>query len=131
MGIFPAENFDITIASASDLWNFHDNADHSIPDAEQLSEAVTHINYKTIEVNGTTVTMSDPYAKIDLGGIAKGYIADQVKNYLVEEGIEHAYINLGGNILTLGGKNGWFQLPDRYPETICRRRDSYGGSSGI
>ena len=48
--------------------------------------------------------MSDPYAKIDLGGIAKGYIADQVKNYLVEEGIEHAYINLGGNILTLGGK---------------------------
>ena len=96
--------FDITIASASDLWNFHDNADHSIPDAGQLSEAVTHINYKTIEVNGTTVTMSDPYAKIDLGGIAKGYIADQVKNYLVEEGIEHAYINLGGNILTLGGK---------------------------
>ena len=48
--------------------------------------------------------MSDPYAKIDLGGIAKGYIADQVKNYLIEEGIEHAYINLGGNILTLGGK---------------------------
>ena len=93
--------FDITIASASDLWNFHDNADHSIPDAEQLSEAVTHINYKTIEVNGTTVTMSDPYAKIDLGGIAKGYIADQVKNYLVEEGIEHAYINLGGNIRTV------------------------------
>ena len=81
--------FDITIASASDLWNFHDNADHSIPDAGQLAEAVTHINYKNIEVNGTTVTMSDPYAKIDLGGIAKGYIAD---------------INLGGNILTLGGK---------------------------
>ncbi len=57
--------FDITIASASDLWNFHDNADHSIPDAGQLAEAVTHINYKNIEVNGTTVTMSDPYAKID------------------------------------------------------------------
>ena len=123
--------FDITIASASDLWNFHNNADHSIPDAEQLSEAVTHINYKTIEVNGTTITMSDPYAKIDLGGIAKGYIADQVKNYLIEEGIEHAYINLGGNILTLGGKNRRFQLPDRYPETICRRRNSDGCSSGI
>ena len=96
--------FDITIASASDLWNFLNYADHSIPDAEQLSEAVTHINYKTIEVNGTTKTMSDPYAKIDLGGIAKGYIADQVKNYLIEEGIEHAYINLGGNILKLSEK---------------------------
>ena len=87
--------FDITPASASDLWNFHDNADHSIPDAGQLAEAVTHINYKNIEVNGTTVTMSDPYAKIDLGGIAKGYIADQVKNYLVEEGIKRMVTTFG------------------------------------
>ena len=61
----------------------------------------SQFNYKTIEVNGTTITMSDPYAKIDLGGIAKGYIADQVKNYLIEEGIEHAYINLGGKFFRL------------------------------
>ena len=96
--------FDITIASASDLWDFHNNTDHTLPDPEALSEAVTHINYKNIQVDGTTVTLSDPLAKIDLGGIAKGYIADQVKSYLKSEGIEHAWINLGGNILTLGGK---------------------------
>ncbi len=48
------------------------------------------------------MTLLDPGAKIDLGGIAKGYIADQLKVYLKSEGVEHALINLGGNVLTLG-----------------------------
>ena len=38
--------FDITIASASSLWNFTDNEDKSIPDAAALAEAVTHIDYR-------------------------------------------------------------------------------------
>lgn len=96
--------FDITIASASDLWEFHNNTEHILPDPDALAEAVSHINYQNVQVDGTTITMSDPQAKIDLGGIAKGYIADQVKSYLKNKGIEHAWINLGGNILTLGGK---------------------------
>ena len=43
-------------------------------------------------------------AEIDLGGIAKGYIADRVAAYLKEQGVAHACINMGGNILVLGGK---------------------------
>ena len=39
---------------------------------------------------------------LDLGGIAKGYAADEVKEALVGEGIKHAIINLGGNVLTIG-----------------------------
>lgn len=96
--------FDITIASASDLWDFHDNNNGTIPAEEQLKEAASHINYKNIELENNTVTLKDPEAKIDLGGIAKGYIADKLKEYLKSEGIEHAWINLGGNVLTLGGK---------------------------
>ena len=41
---------------------------------------------------------------LDLGAIAKGYIADKLKEYLVENGVEHALINLGGNILIIGDK---------------------------
>ena len=48
--------------------------------------------------------MKDPKCRIDLGGIAKGYIADRLKEYLEKEGIEHATINLGGNVLTIGTK---------------------------
>ena len=51
-----------------------------------------------------TVQLLDPEAAIDLGGIAKGYIADQLKAYLKEQNVSHALINLGGNVLALGGK---------------------------
>ena len=96
--------FDITIASASDLWDFKDNTDGTLPDSEALEEAVSHIDYRCVEIDGNTVTLTDPEAKIDLGGIAKGYIADRLKEYLQEEGVEHATINLGGNIVALGGR---------------------------
>lgn len=96
--------FDITIASASDLWNFRDNEKGELPDPEALKEAVSHIDYRCIEIDGNTVTLTDPKAKIDLGGIAKGYIADRLKDYLKTEEVRHAMINLGGNVLTLGGR---------------------------
>ncbi len=96
--------FDITIAAASDLWNFKDNDEGTLPDPGALKEAVSHIDYRCIEMEGNTVTLTDPQAKIDLGGIAKGYIADRLKDYLESEGIRHAMINLGGNVLTLGGR---------------------------
>ena len=41
---------------------------------------------------------------MDLGGIAKGYTADKVKEFLMEEDVDSAIINLGGNILAFGGK---------------------------
>lgn len=94
--------FDITIASASELWNFTDNEEKELPDPETLAEAVTHIDYHNVKVEGNTVTLTDPMAKIDLGGIAKGYIADCLKEYLESEGVEHALINLGGNMLAVG-----------------------------
>lgn len=48
--------------------------------------------------------MDNPDAQIDLGGIAKGYIADRVTEVLEEQGVEHAVINFGGNIAVLGEK---------------------------
>src|SRR5699024_7366990 len=96
--------FDITIASATNLWDFRDNKEKEIPYAEARSEAVSQINYHSDKVDGNTVTLTDPEAKIDLGGIAKGYIADKLKEYLKNQGVEHALINLGGNMLALGGR---------------------------
>ena len=96
--------FDITVASATDLWNFRDNEEKELPGPDVLAEAVSHIDYHCIQIDGTTVTLTDPKAKIDLGGIAKGYIADKLKEYLKGQGVEHALINLGGNMLALGGR---------------------------
>ena len=42
--------------------------------------------------------------KLDVGAVAKGYIADRLRDYLEEEGIDHAMIDLGGNIIAMGSK---------------------------
>ncbi|HJA12195.1 MAG TPA: FAD:protein FMN transferase [Candidatus Mediterraneibacter merdipullorum] len=96
--------FDITIASASALWDFTENTEKVLPDGDAFREAVSHIDYRCVRVEGNTVTLTDPDARLDLGGIAKGYIADRLKAYLESEGVEHALIDLGGNMLALGSR---------------------------
>lgn len=91
--------FDITIGSATELWDFKNGI---VPDPQCLSEAVSHIDYRTIQVDGQTVTLTDPLAKLDLGGIAKGYIADDIADLLRRNGCTSALINLGGNAYGLG-----------------------------
>ena len=95
--------FDITIGTVSKLWDFKAE-NPSPPSAEAVAEAVSHIDYKKIVISDNTVTLTDPKAAIDLGAIAKGYVADRLKDYLRKEGVKHALINLGGNVLAMGGK---------------------------
>lgn len=95
--------FDITIAPVSNLWDFH--ADEPVPPAaETVAEAASHVDYKNILIRDNTIQLLDPYAAIDVGAIAKGYIADRLKDYLKDHGIRHALINLGGNVLAMGKK---------------------------
>lgn len=75
-----------------------------VPDADAIASALSHVNYKNISVSDNTVQLLDPNASIDVGAIAKGYIADRIKDYLKKNGVKHAVIDLGGNILLLGSK---------------------------
>lgn len=95
--------FDITIGTVTELWDFKSD-DPQVPDASVLAEAVTHVDYHNVEIDGNLVRLSDPESKIDLGAIAKGFIADKLKEYLKSEGVEHALIDLGGNVLAIGDK---------------------------
>lgn len=95
--------FDITIAPLSGLWNFKASKP-SLPSQDAIDEALTHVNYQSIRIEDHYVTLTDPKAAIDLGGIAKGYMADLLKDYLISQGVQKAIINLGGNVLTIGTK---------------------------
>lgn len=95
--------FDITIAPVADLWDFKAETP-ALPDGGAISEAVSHVNYENIIIKNNTVTLTDPSAGIDVGAVAKGYIADQLKKYLKDQGVKHALINLGGNVLAVGTK---------------------------
>ena len=93
--------FDITIGAVSELWDFDAGV---VPDESELHEAVKTVDYKQIKIEGNNVALGIEGAKLDLGGIAKGYIADRVTELLKENGVEQAIINLGGNVVTIGEK---------------------------
>lgn len=97
---------DLTIGAVNDLWNFtgEDAESQRLPDAAALSAALSHVDYRYISLSGNSVTVSDPEAVIDLGFIAKGFIADRIKEYLVSQGVRSAILNLGGNVLTIGSR---------------------------
>ncbi len=92
---------DITVRSASVLWDFTAG---TIPDAAALQQAVSLIDYRGLQLDGQTVTLEK--GAVDLGGIAKGYIADRVATVLKEKGVQSALIDLGGNIVAVGDKAG-------------------------
>lgn len=93
--------FDISIGAVSTLWDFNNAVK---PADSAIKKAIEHIDYRCIQVEGSTVTLADPEAKLDLGGIAKGYIADDLASLFREGGCTSACINLGGNVYVLGAK---------------------------
>lgn len=95
--------FDITIGRVTDLWDFHDE-NPAVPDEEELNEATSSVDYRSIVIDGNRVSLTNPGAEIDLGGVAKGFIADKVGDHLREEGVTSAIISLGGNIECVGSK---------------------------
>ena len=100
-------DFDITVGGITELWDFHAaEGEAKLPDEKALSEAVKHVNYDNIEIDGSKIRLKDPEAKIDLGGIAKGFIGDKMSEALTEAGVTSAIINLGGNVICIGSKPG-------------------------
>jgi len=99
--------FDITVGGVTEQWDFHAaEGEAKIPDADALAEAVKHINYRNIAIEGNRVRLTDPETKLDLGGIAKGWIGDRMTELLESKGVVSAVINLGGNVICIGGKTG-------------------------
>lgn len=96
---------DISIAPLSSLWDFS-NAEHkaSVPSPEAIAAARELVHYKNITLDGNTLTFAKAGMQLELGAVAKGYIADRVKEFLLSKGITSALINLGGNILLVGEK---------------------------
>ena len=84
--------FDITMGPVVRLWDFKRGI---VPPPASVDAA---------RIEGRMVCLEDPDACIVLGGIAKGFIADAVLDLLANRGVEHAVVNLGGNVAVMGGK---------------------------
>lgn len=99
--------FDISIGAVSSLWDFS-SGNASVPDESSIHTALPHVGYEQISIqknsDGTYDVTKPSETIIDLGAVAKGFIADKIKDYLTASGIKSAIIDLGGNILCIGNR---------------------------
>lgn len=97
--------FDITIGALSTLWNFT-GENPKIPMEDDIAQTLSTVDYNNIavDIDNNSIMLTNNNSIMDVGGIAKGYIADKLKDYLLSEGVNNGIINLGGNILLLNEK---------------------------
>ena len=69
---------------------------------DELAAAMSHIGVSKITIDGDAVVKTDPCARVDVGGAAKGYVADRIAAVLRDAGVESADIDLGGNLFLMG-----------------------------
>jgi len=97
--------FDPTIRPLVQLWGIGKNKDY-IPDDSKIKEKMKLVNYEDIEINEEecSVKLKRKNQAVDLGGIAKGYAADKIRDIFVKNKIKSGLIDLGGNIFVIGKK---------------------------
>lgn len=99
--------FNPALGQVISLWDYK-SENPVIPSDYTVKESLLHTNINSIHLDKDTktITITDPALQIDLGGIAKGYVSDKLKNYLIESGTKNAIISLAGNIYCIGDKYG-------------------------
>ncbi len=122
--------FDVTMGTVTSLWDFHAGR---VPEPRALSQALAHVGAARVVVGEApraalpqeafvrprvaaagddapapatvpTLAITDPATILDLGGIAKGYIADDLARVMEAHGVERFVLDLGGNVLVRGGR---------------------------
>ncbi|MBR2454112.1 MAG: FAD:protein FMN transferase, partial [Clostridia bacterium] len=118
--IFTLTNGKTNVAMGSVLGLWHDERElgtenpekAKLPSADALAEASKHtdINAIVIDKEASTVFISDPKVRIDVGAIGKGYATEKAAELLIEGGVTSYVLNIGGNIRAIGAKpngDGW------------------------
>jgi len=103
--------FDVTIGPVVKLWRTA-RKNKKLPDAKKLAEARALVGWRNVRLDKDkrTVQLLKPGMKLDLGGIAKGYAADEALAVLKNHGIDRALVAAGGDIAVSGpppGADGW------------------------
>jgi thiamine biosynthesis lipoprotein len=130
--------FDVTIGPVVRLWR-QVRKDRRLPDADELKEALRKVGYKKVELDPTAKTVSLKAAgmRLDLGGIAKGYAADEGLKAVAKFGITSALVAASGDIAVSGpppGRPGWridiAPLPGSKDERQLVLKDAAVSTSG-
>ena len=95
--------FNLVIGPLIKLWRIG-FTDAKVPTDEEIQARMNLIDLTQVELDdeNETVYLAKSGMEMDLGALAKGYFADQLKNFLKAEGVNAGIVDLGGNVLTIG-----------------------------
>lgn len=88
--------FDITVAPLTRLWDV--NSRKKPPSEAEVRAALNTVGYEKLSLSPFSLNE----ATLDLGAVAKGYIADKLAEHFREKGVDNVIIDLGGNVFVLG-----------------------------
>lgn len=94
--------FDPTIGPVTLLWNI--TGDARVPSDEEITDALSHVGADKFEISGLDISKSDRQAKLDFGGVAKGYALEKITEYIKSTEITHGFVNFGGSVSVIGEK---------------------------
>lgn len=125
--------FNIALSPVIDLWRNHrfacikannDPSQCSIPTPVELTAAakLTHIEAIQLDRQANTIRLQDGMS-IDLGGIAKGWMAEKVYDQLKTDGAQQFMINAGGNIRHFGLHPEGRQFVTAIEDPLCKKSD--------
>ena len=132
--------FDVTVGPIVRLWR-RARKTQQLPDPEKLKQARALVGYQNIRLNDKdrSVQLLKPGMRLDLGGIAKGYAADEALRVLEKHGIHRALIAAGGDIAVSGpppDAEGWtigiapLEDPNQKPSRYLLLHDAAVSTSG-
>lgn len=92
--------FDITVKPLVELWR-EAESEKRLPTEEELAERLQRVGYEKVLLNPRTrsLRLRACGMKLDLGGIGKGYVADELLRLLEERGLQHVMIDAGGDLV--------------------------------
>ena len=91
--------FDLSSGVLRQVWDFRAGR---VPTPEAIAALRERMGWERVEWQGQHLRLPVPGMELDFGGIGKEYAADRVATLLLEAGMRHGFINLGGDIRVLG-----------------------------
>jgi thiamine biosynthesis lipoprotein len=132
--------FDVSVGPIVRLWR-RARRTQRMPDPQELEQARQLVGYRNIELDekARTVRLKKPGMLLDLGGIAKGYAADEAQAVLARHKITRALVAAGGDIAVSGpppDAPGWkigiapLEDPEKKPSRYLILHDAALSTSG-
>ena len=132
--------FDVTVGPIVRLWR-RARRQKELPDPKKVAAALELVGYDkmVLDDKAQTVQLLKPGMLLDLGGIAKGYAADEALAVLRRHGVDKALVAAGGDIAVMGappGTSGWtvgiapLESPDLPPSRSLVLKDAAVSTSG-